>query len=387
MIRQSIAKALFITYIACVVILGGDDMEYKINEAERYYMLSQDYCTINEFEEMDCYLFCDTWLNKSTSGSQSKPAIISNKTKNIEEAKALYQEFKAQLPLEPDKEDEEGEEEEETNVIYVSPDCKWVVTNKWNEYQTMNTKILFHEKEKVSEKVSDLRKELQYIWIVKDGDTYKEMDDRYYKKISEFKRDTEYLPILITNIEGNLIAGFKKRMNLLTIRAVEDGTEQWSFDLQGIQEEVCKIRDDVQEGDLLYVNICQFEGNEQEGWLVIQAGRSSFFKIAYPSGEVTYLGEYLYSPSFSPDGKYLAYSCVDYDNGVDMYPEEYEQTPPSGIYVREIETGKTAYIYWNPSRETGEDFMVSRAFLWLEKESFEEYMGDTGGKNGPRGQE
>ena len=383
MIGQSISKTLLITYIASVIILG-DDMEYQINEAKRYYMLSQDYCTIDEFGEMDYYLYCNTWLWKDVSGSQNKPSIISNKTKNIEEAKALYQDFKAQLPLEPDKEDEEGEE---TNVIYVSPDCKWVVTSKWSEYQTMNTKMLFHEKEKVTEKVSDLRKETQYIWIVKEGDTYKEMDDRHYKKISEFRRDTEYLPVLITNVEGNLIAGFKDQMNLLTMRAVEDGAEQWRFDLQGIQEEVWKIRDDVQEGDQVFVDVCQFEGDEQEGWLVIQAGRSSFFRIAYPSGKVTYLGEYLYSPSFSPDGRYLAYSSVDYDNGVDMDLEEEEQTPPPGIYIREVKTGKTAYIYWNPSRKTGEDYMQSRSFLWLEKESFEEYMGDTSVENGTRGAE
>ena len=50
--------------------------------------------------------------------------------------------------------------------------------------------------------------------------------------------------------------------------------------------------------------------------------------------------------------------------------EEQEQIPPPGIYVKEIETGKTAYIYWNRLPE-------ERTFMWLEKESFEEYMGYT----------
>ena len=68
---------------------------------------------------------------------------------------------------------------------------------------------------------------------------------------------------------------------------------------------------------------------------------------------------------------------MDYDNGVGMEPEEEKQTPPPGIYVREVETGKTAYIYWNPSVETGEDYLDYRTFTWLEKESFEEYMADT----------
>ncbi len=54
---------------------------------------------------------------------------------------------------------------------------------------------------------------------------------------------------------------------------------------------------------------------------------------------------------------------------------EYEQTPPPGIYIREIETGKTAYIYWDPSQNPEEDYFEYRDFLWIEKESFEEYMG------------
>lgn len=41
------------------------------------------------------------------------------------------------------------------------------------------------------------------------------------------------------------------------------------------------------------------------------------------------------------------------------------------------ETGKTAYMYWNPTKNSEEDFMESRGFVWLEKESFEEYMGYT----------
>ena len=248
MIRQSISRALLIVYITYVT-LSGDDMEYNIHEAKRHYMLSQDYCTIEEFEEMDYYLFCGTQIHKSGTGSgfERKPSIIYNDTKT----------------------------------------------------------------------------------------------------------------------------------SLLTIRRVEDGTERWSYDLEGIREDVWERRDDMQKGYEFFSTVCQFEGNEQEGWLVMQAG-SSFYKIAYPSGKVTYLGEYLYSPSFSPDGRYLAYSSVDYDNRAGMKSTEYEQSPPPGIYVRDIETGKTAYIYWDPSRNPKEDIFEYRDFLWIEKDSFEEYMTDTG---------
>ncbi|MCM1254370.1 MAG: hypothetical protein NC321_16245 [Clostridium sp.] len=63
----------------------------------------------------------------------------------------------------------------------------------------------------------------------------------------------------------------------------------------------------------------------------------------------------------------MAYSSIDYDNVVAMYLEEQEQIPPPGIYVKEIETGKTAYIYWDSLPQV-------RTFMWLEKASFEEFM-------------
>ncbi len=387
MVRQSISIALLIVYIASVT-LSGNDMEYRINEAKMNYILAKDYCTLDEFGEMNYYLYCNSWLREGASGSQNRPSIISNKTKSIDEAKELYQELKEKLPLEEEEENGENDGDWRTEVFYISPDCKWVVTDKWSDFERVNTKKLFYEKKEVKEKVVDIMGQFALIFIVKDGDTYKEVEEQYYQKYMKLKRREEYmLSIIKTNAQGDLAAGIEDEISRLTIRKMEDETEQWSFDLQGIQEEVWEIRDDVQEGDRILVEVRQFDVDEQEGWLVIQVGRSSFFQIAYPSGEVTYLGEYLYSPSFSPDGKYLAYSCVDYDNGVDMYPEEEEQTPPPGIYVKEIETGKTAYIYWYPSRETGEDFMISRSFLWLEKEGFEEYMGDTGGKNGTKGVE
>ena len=287
MLRQSIWAGLLALLMAAPLSMDNDTKE-EMQKDVQSYMITKGYCDMDEFEEMDYYLFCGTQLHKrgSGDGSTCKQSIIGSETKSIEEAKELYQEFIKKLPLDSVEEDE----------------------------------------------------------------------------------------------EGNLLAGTRDNYSLLTIRKIEDGTEQWSFSLQGIQEEVARIRDDVREGDRVLVEICQFEGNENEGWLTVQAGDSSFFRIAYPSGEVTYLGEYMYAISFSPDGKYVAYSSdVDYDSGVGMTDEEYdkmERICPPGICVREIETGKTAYIYWDPYKNPEEDFMEYRSFSWIEKESFEEYMGE-----------
>ena len=379
MIRQSILAVLLMACIVCGVTLDKDDkMEVKIEEIEEGYVPTGEYCSMEDLGEMDYYLFCNTQLHKGVTGLEGKPSIINNDTQTIEEAKELYQKLKEHLPLEDD-----SNEDERTEVIYISPDCKWVKTTKWNEFQTVNTVTLFFQKEKVKEEIGGITEGFAEIFIVKDGYSYKEADEQYYKRLSELRKEAEsegYFVIMHTNSEGDLIAGIKDNLSLLTIRRIEDGSEQWSLDIQGMQEKVKKIRDDIREEDMSLVFVKQFRGNEQEGWLLVQVGPSSFFRIDYPAGEVTYLGEYLYSPSFSPDGKYMAYSSIDGNNVIDMEPEEYEQMPPPGIYVWEVETGKTAYIYWDPKKNPEEDFLESRGFGWLEKEAFEEYMGYTDSK-------
>ena len=368
-----------------MLIIASVSMENgKKEEMERDAksdMTTGDYCGMDEFEELNYYLFCDSQLHEGAGGFTFKPSIIGSETQTIEEAKQLYQEFMEWLPLDA------MEEGEENNAFYVSPDCKWVITNKWNKNRTISTQRLFYEKEKVKEKVTETRGGIQPILIVKDGNSYREMDKEQYEKLLEIETitfyDGGYDCFNKINIEGNLFAEIRDKYSLLTIREIADGEEQWSFSLQGIQEEVARIRDDIREGDTIWVSIQQFEGDEKEGWLTVQAGRSSFFRIAYPSGEVTYLGEYMYSACFSSDGKYVAYSSdADYDSGVGMEQEEYERMKkicPSGICVREIETGKTAYIYWDPAKNPEEDYMEYRHFMWIEKEGFEEYMAGSRG--------
>ncbi len=145
---QSILKVLLIVHIIPVVISGGNGMEEKTETDNVYYMLTNDYCSMDEFEDLDYYLFCDTQIHKGVADFESKPSIICSETQNIGEAKELYQEFRKKLPLDSEEKDEEGEE---SNIVYVSPDCKWVITNKWSEHKAISTQMLFHKKEKAAE--------------------------------------------------------------------------------------------------------------------------------------------------------------------------------------------------------------------------------------------
>ena len=370
--RQIILAVLFMSIIVYSTLGRGDKMEEKIETSKRDYVSAVEIWSTKDLGEMDYYLFCHTEMSTDVGSVEFVSVLIDSQTQTVEEAKALYQEFKERLPLKEEEEgngEQDGDEGEKTEIFYVSPDCKWIVTQKWSEHQTINMQMLFHEKEKVKEKVCETSEGVNPIVLVKNKDNYQEMEEEQYKKLLDLKRKIGYRKI---NAEGELYARTNVEDSLLTIGTIKDGTEQWSYDLAGIKEDARKIRESkgYEEDSVLGVFIEQFEGNEQEGWLIVQAGPSSFFQIAYPAGEVTYLGEYLYSPCFSPDGKYLAYSGIDYDNVVGMDLEEEKRIPPLGIYIREVETGRTAYIDWDRLPE-------NRSFMWIKKESFEEYMADT----------
>lgn len=358
-------KSIVIIAIALHVIFNqGDEVIENVKENVRMDMLTKDFCEVSEFEDLNYYLLCDTRLHKDVTYWEHKTTIIGKETANIEDAKALHREFKMLLPLDDD-------EREETYVEYVSPDCQWIVTTYWKA-ESERKQTLFCEKKKVSEAVEKgMSIGNSSFLIVKKGDSYERMEQQNYDQYMELIGSMERYSNLMLNEEGTLIAGVKG-FEQLHIRSIEENIILWSFPVQEIQNAVQKIR---QEGYKSYVDVIQFRGNESEGSIIVQCGRSSFFEISYPEGEVKYLGEYLYSLCYSPDGKYAAYSCEDYDSGVDMEPEEQEKIA-QGIYIMEIETGKIAYIYWDPFKNPDESWMETRSFMWIEKDSFDKYMGN-----------
>lgn len=352
----------------------GEHGDKTLTKAHADYSLIRDCCGMDAFADMDYYLFCDTTLHRGAGGFIACPAVVGSQTQTMEEAKALYRDFKEKLPLEIEEEAALPDGEDATEVFYVSPDCKWIKTNKWSNYMNVSTQRLFYEKEQVKERVSEDGVIYPFL-LVRDQEGYREMEQARYEKLVYLETGGFLGYGAQYNAEGTVAAGIRD-FKQVTIREIESEAELWSFDLQGIQEEAEKIRGDMLESGPVstdYAWLLQFEGNAQEGWLILQIGDASFFRVEYPSGKATYLGEYMYSVCFSPDGKYAAYSDVDYDNGVGRSDEDMDHFPPDGIYVREIETGKTAYIPWYYDRFAYE-FMEYRSFLWIEKEGFEAYM-------------
>lgn len=122
--------------------------------------------------------------------------------------------------------------------------------------------------------------------------------------------------------------------------------------------------------------VSQLAGDEESGFLVFSNGNTTY-RLSYPDGQPEKLGEYMFDTTYSPDGKYLAY-CTGNSEMNDYHPDfsnwdkinrmyaEWDHIP-SGWYVREVETGNTAYIpveVWIPGRTT----LYGGRCVWIEKD-------------------
>lgn len=116
-------------------------------------------------------------------------------------------------------------------------------------------------------------------------------------------------------------------------------------------------------------DIFQFEGNQAGGFITFCNDRKAY-KLSYTQGEVVELGDYMYFPCVSPDEKYVAYSTGGVsewrDRGWEGFQDLFEksglQNMEEGIYIKEIETGKTAFIEFTDVSYPMEDVCMK----WLE---------------------
>lgn len=131
-------------------------------------------------------------------------------------------------------------------------------------------------------------------------------------------------------------------------------------------------------GEEKYGYVHQIQGDKESGKVVFDIENRYYYEFAYPSGETRYLGTDIYCPCYSPDGKYLVYSspcCEDWYDVDEKAAEEMERILP-GIYILEVETGETAYIKQDMNDIHRAAILDSRSFEWLEKDCFEQVMGE-----------
>ena len=194
---------------------------------------------------------------------------------------------------------------------------------------------------------------------VADGETFDGKVDRLYDQ-------TGYRPVKF-NEQGNLAAGTEIRYNEL------NNTDTWEMSICDLES--AEVLLTFYQGDK-YGYVWQIQGDKDSGKVVYQLGKRDFYEYTYPSGEIKYLGKDMYYPWYSPDGKYIAYSSPDMEAcyGLDEAEADEVLRILPGIYILEVETGKTVYIeqYVKDADDIG---FFTRTFQWVEKDCFEKVIG------------
>ncbi|MCM1254376.1 MAG: hypothetical protein NC321_16275 [Clostridium sp.] len=319
----------------------------------------KNYCSINDFEDFHYYLFCNTNIGTTAPVNPTVNAFIGNGAETMEAGIELYQKF-----MEPFW---ECGYEEYMELHDISPGCQLVITKEnVKDDDWTNIWRFFTEKKEKERREADIRDHAPFR-IIKSGDAYMVTDgERFDEKVDKLYKQTEYRPVKF-NEQGNLAAGRKIQHNEL------NHTNTWEMAICDLES--AEVWLTFYQGEQ-YNYVWQIQGDKDSGKVVYQLGGRDFYEYAYPSGKIKYLGRDMYYPCYSPDGKYIAYSSPDMESCYDLDDEEADEVLRilPGIYILEVETGKTAYIKQDISAITWADGLSTRTFQWVEKDCFEQVM-------------
>lgn len=121
-------------------------------------------------------------------------------------------------------------------------------------------------------------------------------------------------------------------MPTITIYRTVDSQILFNYQLNGLSD----VGSDLQ--------MIRVTGNEEEGSVLISYGICTY-QLSYPTGTIEYLGDYMFNPLLSPDGKYLAYTSLYHLYSADVFANntivsDYLHDMRSGWYIRELSSGK-----------------------------------------------
>lgn len=336
---------LIISLQVALSVLKVEEENMKMGQVE------VEFCNINEFTNLNYYLFCDTLLVTGPSDIENEYAILGNDICTIEEGKTAFQKFAGRYM-----------EKSSTYFRYISSDCKWVITMEdvSEEYDNyMGRWRVFNEENKIMEMDREIRT-MDSIIIIKEEEAYAVMDAKTNERLEELRHKLYldgYEPNPVINKQGDLIAmaGFSND-KLVGIWNIKNETNVCFFSIESIQKNQSIKR-----------RILQFWGDENEGKVIMQIGDRDFYEVSYPSGDMKYIGRDMYSLCYSPDGKYVAYSNCDLDDYYNFDEKDFDEVcaMPEGIYILEVETGRIAFV----EQDSELDYQC-RYLQWVEKESF-----------------
>ena len=358
-----------------------------------------------QLPEMEWALFLETEVSHGANAdTYYRYGIYGDFTKERNEGEEIYFSLhgeiienapKLQSEVEHNKEHKEFENHKEwirckdELIVGCSPDMEWIVTRK---YTNMNghsyIECWYENGKKVKEFKGDVandikifvpyKKEEETSWSVLEEKmiigvgTY--MSNFYNMSYCEYNRG-----LCCYSAAGKMLAAANKSIS----------KEPNGIDIYLLNDEeivlLYELAVPTSEGKWP-IQISQLEGDKNNGWVVYSYGYETF-RMTYPEGKIEKLGEYMFSSSYSPDGKYLVYctgnrdldshwenlSEAEYEDYYKPMKEEWNKIP-QGWYVIDLETGEKSYIPIPVWTYDADRPLYGGRCTWIEKDKLMELL-------------
>lgn len=376
-------------------LLSGDWVTYRYEYP--YYQLEDGYfargdeiileesieetkVSFDGFGEMDYALFLESNVGYGVTLNYYKYGIYGDFVNTLREGEEVYFELcKAMLGTEISWKTHEdwADSKEVLHIQNLSPDLQWIVARQYLTEATDG-----HYKDEVIYNGSTISEAESWIFKAETYFSLKETEQGTYELVDD--ELLEKREQLVGEMGGRTY-----------IWALEDATcmdeygrylaiaapDSQSIELYSTEDWSLRRRITIDSMDPDYpLAISQFVGDEDSGWLVFSNGDTTY-RLNYPDGELEKIGEFMFDTTYSPDGKYLAYYTGNFELAElwqDMSDDEsklkkyYELEDlwdqiSSGWYVREVETGNTAYIPIETWLLDGQPLYGGRC-VWIEKD-------------------
>lgn len=364
-----------------------------------------------EFGEMDYAMFLETYVGYPETHMFPMYGIYGDITKTAGDGVDIYLELnKKMLGIEipattitnPDAwYGYTGE-----YIVNMSPDMEWVASRQADdglELSNIFSLEKWYENRNLVRTIEDNGSMSigQFVLSRTDSGKWEPLSKHKYEQVQNLLNDSFFRGI---TEHYNRWFCLDESGNLLAVRGKENENEN-TFDIY--QKECIRIYDvsgkqaeklyefPVPETEVnWYIEISQIVGNEHKGWLVFSVGPKTY-RMQYPDGSMEEIGEYMYSATYSPDGKYIAYCTGNVDNfnsWEDMFKEsgadeelmakywemrEQWDSIPAGWYVEELETGNKTYIPIKTYIRSRQHNLASIGWghcIWIEKKKLLENL-------------
>ena len=400
-IRSMVVSSFCLLLLLCpfnrVQASGGEEMEGS--RLEEYLEEGKRENYFGEFGEMDYALFLETNVGYAVTMDYFRYGVYGDFQERAEEGEetyfTLYQKlFGRELRLATYTEWCETEslwseedwnyiqhkkwaESEEELLTNVSTDLEWLVTRK----QKRDCSIIKEKWYQGREEVRAYDNDLDGIRRFQQG----RAEEGGYEPLSE--KSIEETEKKLKQIYDNRIREWEEKWmsiggggRLLACVVMNENDIGTGIDIYQIGEEEPRLL--YQMGELETegewpMEVSQIEGDEESGFVIFSYGDSTY-RMNYPEGSMEKLGEFMYRTTYSPDGKYLSYctgnnflydfwEVLDGSNQQYIEMRERWDVIPPGWYVREVASGKEAYIpieRW----ELDDRPLYGGRCVWIEKE-------------------